>query len=151
VWTMAIRATDVLRTCSTTLGMRRHFYIPARNSERPVMVARDIRVIAERFEVGAHTLNHSAADATRPCCGVSRNRRWQSLVGRHRFDFCRVVLLSAREVHERACAASPGGWFHGRAHYDGNIVSRPRDPFVSGATTQAFSHSRYDPSSARGP
>lgn len=34
------------------------FYIPIRNSQRPVITFSQIRELGKRFEIGAHTLNH---------------------------------------------------------------------------------------------
>jgi peptidoglycan/xylan/chitin deacetylase (PgdA/CDA1 family) len=39
-------------------GLNGTFYVPLRNPERPVLAPSEVRRLAERFEIGAHTLNH---------------------------------------------------------------------------------------------
>jgi peptidoglycan/xylan/chitin deacetylase (PgdA/CDA1 family) len=132
------RAADLL----DDLGYAATFYIPARNSERPVMVAGDIRVIAERFEVGAHTLNHLPLTQLDPVAAyreIADGKAWlEDIASTFVGSFC---YPRGKFTKELARLVQVAGFMSARTTM-GNIVSRPRDPFVSGATTQAFSHSR---------
>jgi peptidoglycan/xylan/chitin deacetylase (PgdA/CDA1 family) len=132
------RAADLL----DDLGYAATFYVPARNSERPVMVARDIRVIAERFEVGAHTVNHLPLTQLDPVAAyreIADGKVWlENIASTFVGSFCYPRGKFTKELARLVQVAG----FTGARTTMGNIVSRPRDPFVSGSTTQAFSHSR---------
>ncbi len=132
------RAADML----ADLGYSATFYIPARNPERPVMARVDLRAIAERFEVGGHTLNHA------PLTQLSREAAYREIVdGRSWLEdaasspvvsFCYPRGKFNAEVAQLVKAAG----FAGARTTMGNIVTRTPDVFRSGVTTQAYSHSR---------
>jgi len=79
---------DLLDAC----GLKGTFYVPLRNPERPILAPRDLLAIAERFEIGAHTMNHRRLAGLRltEMRGeiVSGREALQSLVGRPITAFC---------------------------------------------------------------
>lgn len=74
-------------------GVKATFYCPARNIEgRPTMDARDIRRLGERFEIGAHTLEHRyltqiTLDVARS--QIADGKRWlEDALGHPVYGFC---------------------------------------------------------------
>lgn len=132
------RAADLL----ADLGYAATFYVPARNSERPVMIARDIQAIVERFEVGAHTFNHvplTQLDSEAACREITDGKAWlEDIASVSVGSFC---YPRGKFTFELARLVQAAG-FGGARTTMGNIVGRPSNPYISGATTQAFSHSR---------
>lgn len=72
-------------------GLTGTFYIP-RSSQRPTMPEADVRRLSERFEVGAHTLNHvglNETDLATGCQEIADSRKWvQDITGRPCGIFC---------------------------------------------------------------
>jgi peptidoglycan/xylan/chitin deacetylase (PgdA/CDA1 family) len=101
-------------------GMAATFYMPVRNPERPVLTASEIRSLAARFEIGAHTLNHrrlaGLATATMRTEIVAGREALEDMVGRSVTAFC-----------------YPGGKFSRRAR-----VEVDQAGFVVARTTMAF-------------
>jgi peptidoglycan/xylan/chitin deacetylase (PgdA/CDA1 family) len=123
-------------------GLQATFYIPRRNPERPVMSTSQVRELATQFEVGAHTLNHaplkslSDGDAW---LEIRQGKEWlEDTIGAPAVSFCYpqgkfnrstpVLVKKAGFVGARTCLF--------------NLHSFPRDPFLWGLSTHAYSHSR---------
>lgn len=118
------------------------FYIPVKNSERPVMDKSGIQELSNSFEIGAHTFNH------RVLTGLSHNELRRELIDGK--DWLEEVLGMAVQSF-----CYPKGKFNSwvaqevrRAGFLGartcmhNLNIFPSDPFSWGLSTQAYSHSR---------
>jgi len=72
-------------------GLRATFYVPAR-CDRPTMSASELRRLAERFEIGAHTLDHVALTTLPPAEAqrqITHSKRWiEDALGRPCAVFC---------------------------------------------------------------
>ncbi len=121
-------------------GLKGTFYVPLRNPERPVLAPSDVRNLAERFEIGAHTLNHQRLvglkDAPLHAEIVSGRDNLEALLGRPVTAFC-----------------YPGGQFSSRVRaavsQAGFTVARTTmalrcdwkiDPMLLPTSVQAFPH-----------
>jgi len=122
-------------------GLDATFYIPAKNSERPVMPEDRIKTLSRDFEIGAHTVNHlrlpplSDQEARSE---LQDGKKWlEDLTGKPVPSFC-----------------YPGGKFNSKildmvkeAGYLGartcmfNLTEFPNDPFLWGVSTHASNHS----------
>src|SRR6202035_2725014 len=73
-------------------GLQATFYIPARNPERSVMNASQIRELASTFEIGAHTLNHAPLKSlpdSQAWMEISEGKRWlEDTIGKPALSFC---------------------------------------------------------------
>jgi peptidoglycan/xylan/chitin deacetylase (PgdA/CDA1 family) len=101
-------------------GLAATFYIPPRNPERPVSTPRDIRWLAERFEIGAHTINH------RSLVGLGVNEMRAEIVGGRG----ELEAVLGRQV---TAFCYPGGKFSAEARAEVEQAG-----FVVGRTTMAL-------------
>ncbi|MCA9248312.1 MAG: polysaccharide deacetylase family protein [Planctomycetales bacterium] len=118
------------------------FYIPARNPERPLMPEAEVRHLGERFEIGAHTLNH------RPLRGLRVNeleeevqggKQWlEQLLGREATSFC----YPKGKYDTAALQAVGRAGFVGARTCRYNLIGFPNHPQCWGLSTHAYSHSR---------
>jgi peptidoglycan/xylan/chitin deacetylase (PgdA/CDA1 family) len=133
-----LRTADLLEE----LDLRATFYIPAADATLPILSNVQIRRLADRFEVGAHTFHHVA---------LTRLRREDS---RREIVDGKAWLEDVTERPVRAFCY-PRGKFNSHivrlveeAGFEGartcmqNLLGPPRNPFTWGASTQAFSHTR---------
>jgi len=123
-------------------GLQATFYIPARNPERPVMSTAQVRELSARFEIGAHTLNHAPLKSLpdgQAFTEISAGKAWlEDTIARKVVSFC--------YPQGKFNASTPGlvkkaGFLGGRTCLF-NLHSFPRNPFLWGVSTHAYSHSR---------
>lgn len=123
-------------------GLQATFYIPARNPERPVMSASQVRELATSFEVGAHTLNHaplkSLPDA-QAWMEISEGKKWlEDTIGKPVASFCYPrgkFNATTPELVKKA------GFLGGRTCLF-NLHAFPRNPFLWGVSTHAYPHTK---------
>ncbi len=123
-------------------GLDATFYVPVHNPERPVMPAAQIRELAVRFEIGAHTLNHV------PLTSVSQARAWTEIVeGKHWLENTvgKAVLAfcypRGKFNTTTALLVKKAGFVGARTCFF-NLHDFPRDPFRWGVSTHAHVHSK---------
>lgn len=124
-------------------GLLATFYIPRENPERSVLGSAQIREIARRFEVGAHTVHHV------PLARLPRERAWweineskiwlENVVGGRVISFC----YPRGKFTARTSALVKQAGFLGARTCFLNVNEFPRDPFYWGASTQACRHSKF--------
>ena len=122
-------------------ALKATFYIPARNPERQVMTANQIREIARTFEMGSHTLNH------RPLKHASREvaraeigdgKKWlEDVTGKDAVAFCYPQGKFNAATVELVRQAG----FRGARTCMFNLCGYPGNPFLCGVSTHAYSHS----------
>jgi len=123
-------------------GLQGTFYIPARNPERPVMSEDQMRGLATSFEIGAHTMNHvplKSLPDSEAWVEIADSKRWlEDTLGKPAVSFC-----YPRGKFNRA---TPGlvkkAGFLGARTCLYNLNGFPRNPFLWGLSTHAYSHSR---------
>jgi peptidoglycan-N-acetylglucosamine deacetylase len=123
-------------------GLQATFYIPARNPERPVMPASQVRELAARFEIGAHTLNHAPLKSLRDSEAYSeilQGKQWlEDTIGTPAISFC---YPQGKFNRSTPGLVKKAGFLGGRTCLF-NLHSFPRDPFLWGLSTHACWHSR---------
>ena len=122
-------------------GLNATFYIPASNPEREVITPSQIRELATRFEIGAHTLSHvdlTALPEHSAWSEISGSKNWiEDTISEPARAFC-----YPRGKHNRRLAAmAKMAGFSGARTVMLNITGIPRDPHRWGVSTQAYSHS----------
>lgn len=132
------RAADLL----DKFGLDGTFYIPATNPERPVLPADKIRELAARFEVGAHTMSHCTLT------GLPRKQAWEEISaskswledtsGKPVTSFC----YPRGKFDANVAGLVKKAGFSGARTCFFNLHDFPRDPYLWGVSTHAFSHSR---------
>jgi peptidoglycan-N-acetylglucosamine deacetylase len=123
-------------------GLQATFYIPARNPERPVIKGNQIRELATKFEIGAHTMNHvplKSLPDPQAWAEIAESKRWlEDTTGKAAFSFC--------YPRGKFNGSTPGlveqAGFHGGRTCLYNLNGFPRNPFLWGVSTHAYSHSR---------
>lgn len=123
-------------------GLSATFYVPARNPERALLADGDVRRLAERFEVGAHTYSHlplarMATDEARR--EIVDGKAWlEDVTGKPAVAFC---YPRGKFTAETARLVAEAGFLGGRTCFL-SMVDFPRNRFAWGVSTQAFSHPR---------
>lgn len=119
------------------------FYIPATDPSRPVLEKSEIRELSEEklFEIGAHTYSHvpihrmTSKEAKNEI--VEGKTYLEDLTGKQVSSFCyphgKFTADTIRLVKEAG--------FKGARTCHFNILSPPKDPFLTGVSTHAYSHS----------
>lgn len=123
-------------------GLQATFYIPANNPERPVMPVSHIREISHQFEIGAHTLNHvtlTSLLAPQAWEEISGSKDWtEDVIGQPVRSFCyprgKVNSLTHGLVRKAGFLGARTCFF--------NLHTFPRNPFLWGVSTHAYSHSK---------
>jgi peptidoglycan-N-acetylglucosamine deacetylase len=123
-------------------GLKATFYIPRQNPERPVMSERQVRELSSGFEIGAHTISHlplKSMPKSRAWQEISESKRWlEDTIGKTAISFC--------YPQGKFNSATPGlikkAGFLGARTCLYNLHSFPRNPFLWGLSTHAYSHSR---------
>ncbi|HEX4424350.1 MAG TPA: polysaccharide deacetylase family protein [Terriglobales bacterium] len=132
-----------LRTANLlqSLGLKATFYIPKTNPEREVMGLQDIREIAGHFDMGAHTGSHlslRSMENSSALAEIEGGKHWlEDLTGRRVSAFCYPrgkFNPRTRDMVEKA-------GFKGARTCMFNLHEFPKDPFLWGVSTHAFSHS----------
>jgi len=123
-------------------GLKATFYIPKINSERDVMSESDIKKIADTCEIGGHTYGH------KPLTGigydqvkkeVQEGKDWiEQLLGKEVVAFC----YPQGKVNRLAVKAVKAAGFKGARTCMYNLNDFPRNPFLWGVGTHAYSHHR---------
>jgi peptidoglycan-N-acetylglucosamine deacetylase len=132
-----------LRTAEmlTTYGLKATFYTPAKNPERGVLSAGDLRSLGSAFELGGHTLGHVALNALsteQAWAEISGCKQWlEDLTGRRVASFCyprgkfdRTLAMLVRRAG-----------FAGARTCLFNLNGFPRDPYYWGVSSHAHPHS----------
>ena len=133
-----LRTADLLEE----FGLAATFYVPAANSEREVLGEPEVRALAERFEVGAHTYHHvtlprlPAEEARRE---IVDGKAWlEDVVGKPVVAFC----YPGGKFNARVAGLVAEAGFAGARTCAQNVLESPGNPFFWGISTQAFSHPR---------
>jgi peptidoglycan/xylan/chitin deacetylase (PgdA/CDA1 family) len=125
------------------LELEATFYVPARNAERPVLSNAAIRSLGERFEVGAHTFHHAALPrlAAEECRReIVDGKAWvEDVIGKRVDSFC----YPRGKFNARVAQFVAESGFFGARTCMQNLVEPPENPFLWGASTQAYSHPRW--------
>jgi peptidoglycan/xylan/chitin deacetylase (PgdA/CDA1 family) len=133
-----LRTADLLKKH----GLQATFYIPARNPERPVMGANQIRELSGSFEIGAHTMNHvplrSLSDSE-AWNEISGSKQWlEDTIGKPAVSFC---YPRGKFNSSTPALAKKAGFLGARTCFF-NLHGFPRDPFLWGVSTHACPHSK---------
>jgi peptidoglycan/xylan/chitin deacetylase (PgdA/CDA1 family) len=123
-------------------GLQATFYTPARNPERAVLSASQIKELSRQFEVGSHTFNHT------PLNGLPRDQAWaeicngkkwlEDLLGEPVVSFC--YPRGKFNGTTTTLVRDAGFWGARTCLY--HLQSFPRNPFLWGVSTHAHDHSR---------
>ena len=122
-------------------GLKATFYIPATNWERPVLPAEQVRTLSTSFEIGAHTYGHVALhklSQVQVRAELEGGKNWvEDVTGQLANSFCyprgkfnagvRQAVMSAGFTGARTCL------------FNRNELAA--DPFLTGVSTHACSHS----------
>jgi len=123
-------------------GLSATFYVPARNPERPVMGAAEIREISQRFEVGGHTMNHVSLKPLpreKAWSEINDGKMWlENVLGHGVISFC----YPRGKFNAQTVSLVKQAGFMGARTCLLNLNEFPRDPFFWGASTHASLYSR---------
>jgi peptidoglycan-N-acetylglucosamine deacetylase len=118
------------------------FYVPGRNPENPVMSEAQLRELSQRFELGAHTLNHlplSYLPTERVWREITEGKDWlENSLGKTVGSFCYPM----GKYGNRAAALVKKAGFLGARTCQLNLHDFPTDPFAWGVSTQAHDHGK---------
>lgn len=118
------------------------FYVPIRNPERPVISKSQMRQIAAKFELGAHTMNHVPLDSVSLDTAweeISAGKVWlEDLLGESIESFC---YPRGKHTARIAAMVKKAGFLGARTCFL-NRHDFPGDPFMWGVSTQGRNHSR---------
>jgi peptidoglycan/xylan/chitin deacetylase (PgdA/CDA1 family) len=123
-------------------ALKATFYIPSQNPERPVMTESQIRELSGSFEIGAHTINHL------PLKSMPESQAWREISGSKQWleDTLGKPVVSFCYPRGKFNASTPGlikrAGFLGARTLLYNLHTFPRNPFLWGLSTHAYSHSR---------
>ena len=123
-------------------GLEATFYIPSKNPERPVMTESQVRELAGSFEIGAHTVNHL------PLKSMPDSQAWEEISGSKRWleDLLGKPCVSFCYPRGKFNSSTPGlikkAGFLGARTCLFNLHTFPRNPFLWGLSTHAYSHSK---------
>ena len=132
-----MRAADLLEK----YGLKATFYIPATNWERPVLPAEQVRTLSTSFEIGAHTYGHVALhklSRVQVRAELEGGKNWvEDVTGQPANSFCypfsKFNALVRHEVEAIGFVGARTSMF--------NRNELPSDPFLTGVSTHACSHS----------
>jgi len=123
-------------------GLAATFYAPARNPERRVLTPPQLRDIAQRFEIGSHTLNHlplTTVTGERAWLEIYEGKAWlQDVLGKPVTSFCYPRGKYTRAIINMVERAG----FVGARTCAFNRTDFPDNPFRFGVSTQAHNHGR---------
>lgn len=122
-------------------GLKATFYIPATNWERPVLSAEQVRTLSTGFEIGGHTYGHVALHKLSPAqvrAELEGGKNWvEDVTGQPANSFCypfsKFNALVRHEVEAIGFVGARTSMF--------NRNELPSDPFLTGVSTHACSHS----------
>jgi peptidoglycan/xylan/chitin deacetylase (PgdA/CDA1 family) len=124
-------------------GLRGTFYVAPQNRERPVMGAPALRELAQRFEIGGHTMTHPpltalAEDELRAEVQDGK-RALEDILGSEVAMFCYPRGRHSRRVRRAVAAAG----FRGARTTLEFITAPPPDPWRMPTTLQAYPHGTW--------
>jgi peptidoglycan/xylan/chitin deacetylase (PgdA/CDA1 family) len=123
-------------------GLQATFYIPGRNPERPVIGPSQIRELSRRFEVGSHTLNHAPLkflSDEKASHEISEGKQsMEEVLGEAVVSFC----YPRGKFNGTTPILVKNAGFLGARTSLMNLHDFPRNPFLWGVSTQAYSHSK---------
>ena len=132
-----MRAADLLEK----YGLKATFYIPATNSERPVLPAAQVRALSAGFEIGGHTYGHVALHKLSPVqvsAELAGGKNWvEDVTGQPANSFCYPRGKFNTSVRQAVVLAG----FIGARTCLFNRSELAADPFLTGVSTHACSHS----------
>jgi peptidoglycan-N-acetylglucosamine deacetylase len=132
-----LRTADLLES----LNLKATFYIPKTNPEREVMNPANIREIAGRFDIGAHTGSHlplRSMDNAGALSEIEGGKHWlEDLTGQRVSAFC----YPRGKFNSRTRNLVKKAGFTGARTCMFNLHEFPKDPFLWGLSTHAYSHS----------
>ncbi len=122
-------------------GLKATFYIPATNWERPVLTAAQVRTLSANFEIGGHTYGHVALpklSLSQMRAEIEGGKNWvEDVTGQPANSFCypfsKFNTLVRHEVEASGFVGARTSMF--------NRNELPSDPFLTGVSTHACSHS----------
>ncbi len=124
-------------------GLAATFYVPAHNPEREVLAPAQLRQLARRFELGAHTYGHvplAGLPAGELRHQVEDGKRWlEDLTGRPVAAFC----YPRGKLDRAAVRAVADAGFLGARTSRWNRIDVPRHPMLWDVSTHAWSHSAW--------
>jgi peptidoglycan-N-acetylglucosamine deacetylase len=123
-------------------GLQATFYIPGSNPERPVLEPSQIRALAARFEIGSHTLHHTPLKSISDYEASREIQNGKScledMLGSTVISFCYPRGKFNRSTPSLVKAAG----FLGARTQLLNLHELPKNPFLWGVSTHAWSHSK---------
>lgn len=124
-------------------GLSATFYVPATNPEHAVLAPRELRTIAESFEVGAHTFSHcplSALPEERAFEEIRAGKAWlEDRIGAPVISFCYPRGKFGRRTPQLVREAG----LLGARTCMLNLNEFPRDRYLTGVSTQAHAHAPH--------
>jgi len=124
-------------------GLRATFYVPAQNSERPVMTRGQIRELAQAFEVGSHTYHHTPLTfmpEENAWAEIQDGKKWlEDVLGESPVAFCYPRGKFSRRV---TALVKKAGFLGARTSLH-HLCHPPDNPFLWGITTQGHDHSKF--------
>lgn len=122
-------------------GLKATFYIPATNWERPVLPAAQVRALSANFEIGGHTYGHVALHKLSPAqvrAELEGGKNWvEDVTGQPANSFCYPWGKFNSSVRQAVVLAG----FTGARTLLFNRNELAADPFLTGVSTHACSHS----------
>jgi peptidoglycan/xylan/chitin deacetylase (PgdA/CDA1 family) len=134
-----LRTADLLHALGFTAAT---FYVPATHPGHPVLGPPQLRRLAGVFELGSHTFTHATLTGlSGPAARreIHDGKAWlEDVTGQAVRSFC----YPRGKFNERVVALVAAAGFAGARTTMTNLVGPPRNPFLCGVSTHAFSHSR---------
>jgi len=122
-------------------GLKATFYIPKENPERAVIDENQIREISNHFEVGGHTVHHrplKRMDDETAFSEIKNGKDWlEDVSGKPVAAFC----YPQGKFNSRTPQLIRKAGFAGARTCMFNLTEFPKDPYLWGLSTQAYSHS----------
>jgi peptidoglycan/xylan/chitin deacetylase (PgdA/CDA1 family) len=123
-------------------GLAATFYIPASNPERRLVGRAEIQEISQRFEVGAHTMNHvplKSLPRAKAWSEINDSKIWlENVLGRRVVSFC----YPRGKFNSSIATLVKRAGFLGARTCLLNRNDFPRSPFSWGVSTHAHPYSK---------
>jgi peptidoglycan/xylan/chitin deacetylase (PgdA/CDA1 family) len=130
------RSADLL----SHFDLKATFYIPKQNPERAVMDETQIREISNHFELGGHTVHHKSLkqmDDQTAFSEIKNGKDWlEDVIGKYVTAFC----YPQGKFNSRTPQLIRKAGFAGARTCMFNLTAFPRDPYLWGLSTHAYSH-----------
>ncbi len=131
-----------LRTANLlqSFDLKATFYLPKANPEREVMSSNHIREIAGHFDVGGHTISHVSLKSMGDHAALAEiegGKNWlENLTGQRISAFC----YPYGKFNSRTPGLVKRAGFNGARTCMFNLHGFPKDPYLWGLSTHAYSH-----------